>query len=113
MKTLLLRRVRPFGPAVVTAAVSLLAIGLGSAGAGPAADVKADKAERSSRTITDRAKMTRDAAGKALASPTPTPSAVPVSKAKLKKQLQTAKAEAIRKGDLKQAKKIEEQLNQL
>jgi len=113
MKSLFLRRLRPFGPAVVIAAVSLLAIGLGSADAGPGADVKADKAERSSRTTTDRAKMTRDAGGKALATPTPTPSAAPVSKAKLKKQLQTAKAEATRKGDLKQAKKLEEQLNQL
>ena len=107
-----LRHSRPVWLAIIIIPACFLAL-WAYADPDPSADVKADKTERNSRTVTDRTTMTDTARTKASAQATSTPSATPISKAKLKKQLQAAKAEAVRKGDTKQAKKLQVQLDQL
>lgn len=77
-------------------------------------DVRADKAERTARNTTERTVMTRNAAENSSSAKTVvTPSPTPVSKAQLRQQLKAEKAEALRRGDKTQAKKLQDQLDRL
>jgi hypothetical protein len=77
-------------------------------------DVKADKAERTARNTTERTVMTRNAAENSASTKTAVnPSPTPVSKTRLRQQLKAEKAEALRRGDKTQAKKLQEQLDRL
>jgi hypothetical protein len=114
MKSFSLLLQRPFWLSSIIAPLFLFTCSTLIAGLDQDADVKADKAERNSRKTKERTDMTREATKKSVStSATPIPSATPAVNAKLKKQLQAEKAEAVRKGDKIQAKKIQDRIDRL